>query len=211
MSSSSSYSISTDNYYTWVSGSNIDIAHKTDGTQQIRLTFTVNGKLSSYYPLGSITSTVTLPALHTPPEITGYTITELNSATLPGIANNVFVFGLSSKKFTISANFYDGATATLYRIFNGLKYFSSATNKVTIDLATNTIEPYSLDRTKIPIISQVIDSLAGSDIYPNSTTTPNLYSYVPYFFTHFNFNRYKNNKKWAIKWKSKSKCKWSFL
>lgn len=54
LSNTSAYNINTNNYYNFVSGSNIVIAHKSDGNQRIRITFTVNGQLNSYYPNGTI-------------------------------------------------------------------------------------------------------------------------------------------------------------
>lgn len=66
LSDSSSYSfngVNTSTYLTFVSGSNISIPHKLDGKQQLRITFYVDGKLSSYYPIGSISQTHTLTAI----------------------------------------------------------------------------------------------------------------------------------------------------
>lgn len=60
---SGSYSFNDNNYQTWVSGSNISIAHKNNGTQKIRITFSVDGKLSSYYPVGSISKEIDLPTI----------------------------------------------------------------------------------------------------------------------------------------------------
>lgn len=67
LNDSSSYSfsgVSTSTYLEFVSGSNITIPHKSDGSQQLRITFEVDGKLSSYYPKGSISSTQTLTTIH---------------------------------------------------------------------------------------------------------------------------------------------------
>ena len=66
LSDSGSYSfngVNTSTYLTFVSGSNISIPHKSDGKQQLRITFNVDGKLSSYYPVGSISQTDTLTAI----------------------------------------------------------------------------------------------------------------------------------------------------
>lgn len=60
---SGSYSFNDNNYQTWVSGSNISIAHKNNGTQKMRITFSVDGKLSSYYPVGSISKEIDLPTI----------------------------------------------------------------------------------------------------------------------------------------------------
>ena len=60
---SGSYSFNNNNYQTWVSGTNISISHKNNGTQKIRITFSVDGKLSNYYPVGSISKEIELPTI----------------------------------------------------------------------------------------------------------------------------------------------------
>jgi len=63
LSDSSKYSfngVNTSTYLEFVSGSKIEIPHKSDGKQQLKITFNVDGKLSSYYPVGSISKEVTL-------------------------------------------------------------------------------------------------------------------------------------------------------
>ena len=60
---SGSYSLNNNNYQTWVSGTNISISHKNNGTQKIRITFSVDGKLSNYYPVGSISKEIELPTI----------------------------------------------------------------------------------------------------------------------------------------------------
>lgn len=62
--------VSTSTYLEFVSGSNITIPHKTNGEQQLRITFEVDGKLSSYYPKGSISSS---PKLTTIPRYANFT------------------------------------------------------------------------------------------------------------------------------------------
>ena len=66
LSNSDSYSfngVSTSTYLEFVSGSNITIPHKSNGEQKLRITFEVDGKLSSYYPKGSISSTPKLTSI----------------------------------------------------------------------------------------------------------------------------------------------------
>ncbi len=60
LSDSSGYNLGSDGYKAFVSGSNISIPHKNNGKQKIRITFTVDGKLSIYYPIGSVSQTISL-------------------------------------------------------------------------------------------------------------------------------------------------------
>ena len=60
ISDSSGYNLGSDGYKTFVSGSDISIPHKSNGTQKIRITFSVDGKLSNYYPIGSISQEIDL-------------------------------------------------------------------------------------------------------------------------------------------------------
>lgn len=63
LSDTSSYNLNTNSYVKFVSGSNIAIPHKSDGTQSLRITFTVDGKLSNYYPKGSVSNTSALTTI----------------------------------------------------------------------------------------------------------------------------------------------------
>lgn len=60
ISDSSGYNLGSDGYKTFVSGSDISISHKNNGKQKIRITFEVDGKLSTYYPIGSVSQTISL-------------------------------------------------------------------------------------------------------------------------------------------------------
>ncbi len=74
LSNSSSYNINTNNYYAFVSKKdtdNIVIPHKDDGNQKIRITFAVDGKLSSYYPKGTISQEFDLTYIPRQATLTG--------------------------------------------------------------------------------------------------------------------------------------------
>lgn len=61
LSDSSGYNLGSDGYKTFVSNSDdISIPHKNNGKQKIRITFSVDGKLSEYYPIGSVSQIVSL-------------------------------------------------------------------------------------------------------------------------------------------------------
>ena len=177
ITNTSSYSISSDSYYTWASGSNIEVPHLSNGTQSIKITFTVDGKLSNYYPVGTISKTITLDELHKAPDGITFTIEELNTS-LPGVASNVFVPHLSKKRFTIDGTLYDGATASKYTIFNGANAFSSeSSNVIDVDFSQNELLT-SDDGTGVKnvwIRARITDSqgsLGYSDV--------GLYDYIPY-------------------------------
>lgn len=59
-----SYNLSSDGYKEVLSVTpNKAISHNADGTKSIVIAFSFDGKLSSYYPVGSISKTVTLPTI----------------------------------------------------------------------------------------------------------------------------------------------------
>lgn len=184
LKSTSSYSISSDSYYTWVSGSNIEIPHKTDGTQKLRLTFEVDGKLSNYYPKGSITSDITLPTIemHEAPSDIEYTITEINPLLVSaGVPSDTFVNGLSIKRFNVTNyNLYDDATLSVFkyyeRTFNLLSYTE---NPFVVDYL-NTYQMYPLeaeDGTKTIQYSIGVEDSLGYRGWNNRLNNP----YIPYF------------------------------
>ena len=54
LSNNSGYDMRNTNTIDLVAGSNINIPHKSDGKQNLRIIASVNGQLSNYYPNGSI-------------------------------------------------------------------------------------------------------------------------------------------------------------
>lgn len=63
-SNSSSYSISGTTYETFMDRTtNLNIPHKSDGTQKVKFSVNIDGQLSSYYPKGTFTKTITLPTI----------------------------------------------------------------------------------------------------------------------------------------------------
>lgn len=103
LSDSSSYSfngVNTSTYLTFVSGSNISIPHKSDGKQQLRITFNVDGKLSSYYPVGSISQTDTLTTIPRASSV---------SCSSPYIGDNaVITIGKNATEFTSTITYEIG-------------------------------------------------------------------------------------------------------
>mgnify|MGYP004516015843 CR=1 FL=1 len=63
LSDSSGYDMRNVNTITLVSGSNIVIPHKSDGSQKIWIQLTVDGKLSNYYPYGTVSDYYELPTI----------------------------------------------------------------------------------------------------------------------------------------------------
>lgn len=61
-SASPSYNLGSDGYKTIMSHS-ARIYHNSDGTKSITISFSFDGKLSNYYPNGSISQTITLPTI----------------------------------------------------------------------------------------------------------------------------------------------------
>ena len=131
-----SYSFNSDNYYEWASGDNINISHKTNGSQQMRITFNVDGKLTNYYPIGSISKIITLDQLHQSPKITSVDLVENNTKlTSLSVPNNTIVQYLSNKAFTINAT-YDNATISNCSIYhNNVLIGTSTTNQVVVDFS----------------------------------------------------------------------------
>ena len=63
LSDTSGYDMRNVNTITLVSGSNIVIPHKADGSQKILIQLTVDGKLSNYYPYGTVSDYFELPTI----------------------------------------------------------------------------------------------------------------------------------------------------
>lgn len=82
---SGSYDLRSDGYKTIVSNT-VKVDHNTDGTKSITISFSFNGLLSSYYPNGSISKTITLPTI--PRAATVTSATDFNDETNPTIAFN---------------------------------------------------------------------------------------------------------------------------
>lgn len=165
------------------SGSNIEIAHNTDGTKTIDISFSVTDNTGQSYTCGnaSSSSTFKLTDLHKPPLFNSITFVE-NSSVLQniGLSANDFVPYLSNKTATIQATPYDGATITQYRIINGTTKFTSTTNTINLNFTTEGIEMAYYYETSVSkeipqIIIELTDNKGGVSSY-NYTNT----SYVMY-------------------------------
>jgi len=122
------------------SGSNLEIAHDSDGTKTINIGFSITDSTGYSFTPGSASAsdTFTLTPLHKAPDITAMTITAENNAQLTGVSlpTGTIAQYLSNKQFTITATPYDSATITNYKIFhNNVQVGTSSTNKVTVNFA----------------------------------------------------------------------------
>ena len=166
------------------SGSNIEIAHDTDGTKTINISFSVTDNTGQSYTCGSASSSSTfkLTDLHKPPLFNSITFVE-NSSVLQNIGLNAtdFVPYLSNKTATISATPYDGATITQYRIINGTTSFTSTTNTVNLNFSVDGREMTYYYETavsrEIPqIIIELTDSKGGVSSYNYTNTRYVMYA-----------------------------------
>lgn len=124
--------------------------------------------------------TMTLTALHTPPQNVQYTITETNQDLIDaGISDNVFVKGLSQKEIAITCDLYDDATVETYYVFNHISRYQNATSPVTIDFTQNDLVFDETQTTKVPIRVGVLDSLGGEGA-SSLITNPDLYDGILY-------------------------------
>lgn len=77
-----SYDLRSDGYKT-ITSNTVRVYHNNDGKKSITISFSFNGKLSSYYPNGSISQTITLPAIARYPVLTsGENFTDEGNPTL---------------------------------------------------------------------------------------------------------------------------------
>lgn len=166
------------------SGSNIKIAHNTDGTKTIDISFSVTDSTGQSYTCGnaSSSSTFKLTDLHKPPLFNSITFVE-NSSVLQniGLSANDFVPYLSNKTATIQATTYDGATITQYRIINGTTKFTSTTNTINLNFTTEGIEMAYYYETSVSkeipqIIIELTDNKGGVSSYNYTNTRYVMYA-----------------------------------
>lgn len=166
------------------SGSNIKIAHNTDGTKTIDISFSVTDNTGQSYTCGnaSFSSTFKLTDLHKPPLFNSITFVE-NSSVLQniGLSANDFVPYLSNKTATIQATTYDGATITQYRIINGTTKFTSTTNTINLNFTTEGIEMAYYYETSVSkeipqLIIELTDNKGGVSSYNYTNTRYVMYA-----------------------------------
>lgn len=166
------------------SGSNIKIAHNTDGTKTIDISFSVTDNTGQSYTCGNASSSATfkLTDLHKPPLFNSITFVE-NSNVLQniGLSANDFVPYLSNKTATIQATTYDGATITQYRIINGTTKFTSTTNTINLNFTTEGIEMAYYYETSVSkeipqIIIELTDNKGGVSSYNYTNTRYVMYA-----------------------------------
>lgn len=127
------------------SGSNIEIAHDSDGTKTITIGFSVTDTSGSPYTSGSASASdsMTLTPLHKAPDVTACSITSENNSQLSnlGLTTNVIAQYLSKKNFQISCTAYDNANISQIRIYHNNKLLAgyivvggSSTTTVTLQV-----------------------------------------------------------------------------
>ena len=122
---------------------------------------------------------VTFESFHTPPLVSGYTLTETNNTLVnANVGNNVFVSNLSKKQFNITYSLYDGASFERASVYNGTSYtYLSNSLPMTIDFTQN---PLRIDEDGIPIMVRVTDNQGGATYYTTGGQGYDYYSYILY-------------------------------
>lgn len=145
-------------------GSNIEIPHNSDGKKTIAIAFSVTDPNTSVtYTCGnaSASDTMELTSLHKIPLMTATNVTE---NAVSGITNLQMVRYLSNKTYTITAEAYDGATISKYRVYNGSQLVGeSNTNQVTVDYSNIELQTNVYNNVLYAIVSfEVEDSLGAT-------------------------------------------------
>lgn len=162
------------------SGSNIEIAHDSDGTKTIDIDFNVTDTTGVNYTPGnaSASDTFKLTDLHKAPELSLVGVVE-NDSTI-GI-DNLFVNNLSNKTFTVNYSFYDSATPSQLNIYtrSGVKINSTATLNASQGILNVALVEYKENdviNNKVSFILELVDSSGGK----KRITTPE-YDALLYF------------------------------
>ena len=151
------------------SGSDIEITHNSDGTKTIDIAFSVTDTSGQTYTSGnaSASDTMELTTLHTLPLITDISVVETNPF-VEGIADLDMARYLSIKRYTLTAEAYDGATISKYRVYNGtellLEKSSTDTNPnvLTVDYANVELQTNVYENTLYAVVVfEVEDSLGA--------------------------------------------------
>jgi hypothetical protein len=162
------------------SGSNIEIAHETDGSKTIDISFSVTDTSGVNYTCGNANQkgTLELSRLHEAPTFNGLSFKEINQQLVSlGVGDNYFASNLSIKDITIRATPLDGAKITKYEIINGGKTYESATNVVRMDLQKNPLGTVYLDylgRNVAELTIRITDDKDGvtTVAYPDTYVIP---------------------------------------
>ena len=156
------------------SESDIEIAHETDGSKTIDISFSVTDTSGVNYTCGNASqkSTLELSRLHEAPLLSNVTFEETNQQLKNiGVGDDYFVTNLSVKNVTIVGTTSDNAKITKYEIINGDKVYSSTTNVVAMNLKENSLEVVydeNLKRNVAKLTIRLTDNLGGvsSFAYP---------------------------------------------
>lgn len=175
-----------------------NIQHNADGTKTVSWSWNCDTGTSV---LGNVSASGTrkLTDLHTPPEISSYTITETNQDLVnAGVSNDLFVANLSKKSVNISYNLFDDSTLQRATAFNHTTAYSNTTLPILMDFTQNplVLSPrIDTGVTKVPFLVRIEDSLNGlrffTNTYGNFTSTPSsgeyrdFYNYILYIPVSF--------------------------
>ena len=167
------------------SGSNIEIAHDSDGTKTINVAFSVTDSTGQTYTCGnaSTSSTFTLSPLHKSPLINTAQVSELNTTISNlNVPATTVVRYLSKKRFTLNATAYDSATLS-YRI-RGLRYDSGVQNSNIIDVDFRTDAQYvTFMNNAVQLTQYITDNKGGlseGDIKVLINNTPSILNIIDY-------------------------------
>lgn len=179
------YSYNGSSTSTIKSGSNLEIAHNSDGTKTINIAFSITDTTGYNFTPGnaSASDTMTLTVLHKAPLIGTAQVSELNTVVSNlNVPATTVVRYLSKKRFTLNATPYDSTTLT-YRI-RGFAYDSGIQSSNTIDVDFRTDgEEITFKNNTVQITQYAYDSLGASssdDIKVLINNTPSVLNIIDY-------------------------------
>lgn len=157
-----SYNLGSDGYKGIVSNT-VRVYHNNDGSKNIEIAFSFDGKLSNYYPIGSISQTITLPTIPRASEI---------ACSSPYIGDTAIIsIDKKSSSFTSTLTYNIGTlTGTI----------ATKTSETTVQFKTNEIEDsiYALIPNGKEIQGTIYCTTYSGDtqIGDTKSTTFNLYT-----------------------------------
>ena len=167
----------TNNANNWVNcGSwSGDVNHASNGTCTLYVKSyinTTNASSYSYIPRATEqeSEALILPALHKNPVINITGITEMNNY-LTGVANNVIVQNLSTKRFDLSTTLYDSATISNITLSNGNTTATGTSSQITLDFINKNVSATNNTATIKAVIK---------DSYNSTGETQKTYTVIPY-------------------------------
>ncbi len=157
-----SYNLGSDGYKNIVSNT-VRVYHNNDGSKNIEIAFSFDGRLSNYYPIGSVSQTITLPTIPRASEI---------ACSSPYIGDTAIIsIDKKSSSFTSTLTYNIGTlTGTI----------ATKTSETTVQFKTNEIEDsiYALIPNTKEIQGTIYCTTYSGDtqIGDTKSTTFNLYT-----------------------------------